>query len=158
VAQEKINYKLPNGSGFAAHQDTPAYLRMGGDRHVSAMVAIDASTAENGALEVAAGRWGAGDVPLDDRGVVTPEAEAQMRFTPLLCEAGDVVLFDGWLPHRSARNGSDRPRRAVFFTYGMERHGDKHAEYYAAKHEGARGFDAGEAISFQGDFMGKIVA
>jgi len=156
--KEKINYKLPGGAGFAAHQDSPAYLKMGGDKHVSAMVAIDAATMYNGPLEVAAGRWGPGVVPLNDRGVITPEADASISYTPVICEAGDVVLFDGWTPHRSSANQSADPRRAVFLTYSLARHGDMHAEYYAAKHRGAKGFNSSQTISFQGDFEGKIVA
>lgn len=156
--KEKINYKLPGGAGFAAHQDTPAYLSMGGNKHVSAMVAIDDATMYNGPLEVAAGRWGPDLVPLNERGVVTEEAEAKMKYAPVLCEAGDVVLFDGWTPHRSSANHSAEPRRAVFFTYSMARHGDMHAKYYEAKHSGAKGFKSSETISFQGDFQGKIIA
>mmetsp|Transcript_22787 Transcript_22787/g.53184 ORF Transcript_22787/g.53184 Transcript_22787/m.53184 type:complete len:492 (+) Transcript_22787:109-1584(+) len=156
--KEKINYKLPNGSGFAAHQDTPAYLRLGGDRHISAMVAIDAATEENGALEVASGVWGPEDVPLNERGVITPEAEAKMNFVPVTCEPGDVVLFDGWTPHRSARNSSKKARRALFLTYSMARSGDMRQAYYAAKHQGTKGFDAAKTISFQGDFQGTVVA
>mmetsp|Transcript_35653 Transcript_35653/g.65352 ORF Transcript_35653/g.65352 Transcript_35653/m.65352 type:complete len:487 (-) Transcript_35653:265-1725(-) len=156
--KEKINYKLPNGSGFAAHQDTPAYLHIGGDRHISAMVAIDKASLENGALEVASGEWGPDDVPLTDKGVVTPEAEAKMNFQPIICEPGDVVLFDGWTPHRSARNSSSKARRALFLTYSMARSGDMRQEYYAAKRAGARGFDASKTISFQEDFQGTVVA
>lgn len=156
--KEKINYKLPGGAGFSAHQDTPAYLKMGGDKHVSAMVAIDAATMYNGPLEVAAGRWGPGKVSLNERGVITPEADAALSYTTLTCEAGDVVLFDGWTPHRSSANRSADPRRAVFLTYSLARHGDMHAEYYAAKHRGAQGFSTSKAISFQGDFEGEIVA
>jgi hypothetical protein len=156
--KEKINYKLPGGSGFVAHQDTSAYLSLGGDRHVSAMVAIDDANMFNGPLEVAAGRWGPGIVALNDKGVITNEANAIMQYQPILCEAGDIVLFDGWTPHKSSANLSSEPRRAIFFTYSLARHGDMHDKYYSAKHKGAHGFNATQTISFQGDFQGKIVA
>ena len=41
--KEKLNYKLPGGAGFAAHQDAPAYPEAA--HHVTALVAIDAATA-----------------------------------------------------------------------------------------------------------------
>merc|ERR1712072_1146224 len=126
---------------------------MGGDKYVSAMVAIDGANMYNGPLEMGAGRWGPGDVPLNERGVVAEEAEAMMKYVPVLCSAGDIVLFDGWTPHRSAANYSSDPRRAVFFTYSLARHGDMHSKYYAAKHEGTKGFNPAGTISFQGDFQ-----
>jgi hypothetical protein len=54
--KEKVNYKMAGGGGFAAHQDTPAYIGLATD-HVSAMVGIDAATVENGCLEMAVGRY-----------------------------------------------------------------------------------------------------
>ena len=42
--KEKINYKLPGGAGFAAHQDAPAYRFV--DAHVSCMVAVDDATGQ----------------------------------------------------------------------------------------------------------------
>ena len=50
--KEKINLKLPGGSGFRAHQDAPAFDTFGHGYHITAMVAIDDSTQTNGCLEV----------------------------------------------------------------------------------------------------------
>ncbi len=53
--KDKINFKLPGGDGFKEHQDVQAgwddYARL----HITAMIAIDATTEENGSLEVIAG-------------------------------------------------------------------------------------------------------
>jgi len=51
--QDKLNFKAPGGAGFLCHQDATAYAT--GDlasRHVSAMVAVDAATVANGAVQV----------------------------------------------------------------------------------------------------------
>jgi len=56
-------------------------------------------------------------VPLTPQGIVTPEAEAQMSFIPVPCTAGDVLFFNGYIPHRSNPNLSSCNRRAVFLTY-----------------------------------------
>ena len=54
--KDKLNFKMPGGAGFLCHQDATAYAT--GDlasHHVSAMIAIDKATKENGCLEVAPG-------------------------------------------------------------------------------------------------------
>lgn len=154
--KEKINFKLPGGGGFAAHQDSPAYIGLGTE-HISIMVAIDHATIENGCLEVAPGVWREGQVPLTSDGIVTPEAEANMAFRPVECSPGDVLVFTGYLPHRSKGNASTKSRRAMFITYNPASQGDFHADYYRAKHTGAQGFSASNKISFQNDFQGKII-
>ena len=49
--KEKINYKLPGGEGFGAHQDAPAFSSFGQRFHVTLLVAVDPQTLENGCLE-----------------------------------------------------------------------------------------------------------
>jgi hypothetical protein len=96
-------------------------------------------------------------VPLTPSGVITAEAEAAMQFLPVQCSPGDVLLFSGYLPHRSGPNRTDKSRRAMFITYNPSSDGTFHEQYYAAKHAGVAGFDSAKAISFQGDFQGRIV-
>ena len=43
--KEKINYKLPGGDGFAAHQDVQAGWDTYAARHITALISIDAATA-----------------------------------------------------------------------------------------------------------------
>jgi 2-aminoethylphosphonate dioxygenase len=50
--KEKINYKGPNGNGFQAHLDAPAYDHIGKIEHITANICVDAATPENGCLEV----------------------------------------------------------------------------------------------------------
>ena len=155
--KEKINFKLPGGAGFAAHQDSPAYIGLA-DHHISVLVAVDEFTGENGCLQVAQGGvWEKGQVALTADGIVTPEAEAGMSWRPLECRPGDVVLFSGYLPHRSESNTTASSRRGLFLTYNPRSEGDFHSEYYRAKHSGALGFSSGAKISFQNDFKGVVV-
>ena len=44
--KEKINAKLPGGSGFTAHQDAPAFITFGQRYHITMMIAVDDSTIE----------------------------------------------------------------------------------------------------------------
>ena len=53
--KEKINFKMPGAGGFKARQDQQAGWSTYAPLFITALVAIDASTVENGCLEVAAG-------------------------------------------------------------------------------------------------------
>eukprot|EP00468_Gymnochlora_sp_CCMP2014_P003933 CAMPEP_0167761546 /NCGR_PEP_ID=MMETSP0110_2-20121227/12236_1 /TAXON_ID=629695 /ORGANISM="Gymnochlora sp., Strain CCMP2014" /LENGTH=485 /DNA_ID=CAMNT_0007648249 /DNA_START=73 /DNA_END=1530 /DNA_ORIENTATION=- len=151
--KDKLNYKGPGGGGFLIHQDATAYATEDlASRHVSVMVAIDAATKENGCLEVAAGRHKEGIFD-HEKGVMTSQIEDSMKFTDILVEPGDVVLFDSYLPHRSQGNKTDGWRRLAYLTYNKLSEGNLHDDYYAKK---AQVMQQG-AISINLDFGGKIV-
>ena len=130
--KDKINFKLPGSAGFEPHQDVQAGWDRYADLHISMLVSIDAATVRNGCLEIAAG-WHArgliGDMwtPLGD---AVPDAA--YRCCPT--EVGDVVFFDSFIPHRSAPNATDAPRRVLYMTYNGLSAGDQRARYYADKH------------------------
>jgi len=92
--KDKLNFKGPGGGGFLCHQDATAYVTdQLATRHVSVMVAIDAATPENGCLQVAPGWHKKGILDHED-GVIKPELEKEMKFTNILVNPGDIVLFD----------------------------------------------------------------
>lgn len=131
--KEKINFKLPGGAGFAPHQDAPAFTSFEQSVHITAMLSVDATTAQNGCLEIAP-HPGAGltlsmasDLTLA-AGVVDDLAWMAIPTSP-----GDLLLFDSYLPHRSATNHSHAARRAVYLTYAKAREGDHRRAYYEAK-------------------------
>ena len=130
--KEKINFKLPGGNGFEAHQDAQA----GWDDYVglciTAMVTIDETTVANGCLEM--GRWRhrcelIGEMwrPLQ------PEDLLEVEFFSCPTKPGDVVFFDSYVPHRSAPNLTDQPRRVLYVTYNAASDGDQRERYYADK-------------------------
>jgi hypothetical protein len=154
--KEKINYKLPGGAGYAAHQDAPAYPLIAS--HVSAMVAIDDADDGNGGLEVVSGCF-AGVLPTDERGCIDPAVEATLAWEPVSVPAGATLWFHSRTPHRSGPNHSSRPRRALYPTYNAAREGDRRGEYYVAKAAAfaASAPDDGAHVSLIGDFQGRLV-
>ncbi|MEM7224725.1 MAG: phytanoyl-CoA dioxygenase family protein [Pseudomonadota bacterium] len=130
--KEKINFKLPGGDGFKAHQDVQAGWSRYADYYITALVSIDPATEANGCLEMAAG-W-------HDKGLVgdewTPLAGAQleeMAFTPYPTQPGDAMFFDSFAPHRSGPNLTERARRVLYVTYNRASAGDHRARYFADK-------------------------
>ena len=155
--KEKINYKLPGGAGYSAHQDAPAYRFV--ETHVSCMVAVDDATVENGCLEVASGAH-AEVLPTDDRGCLRHDVEAAMSWTSVEARAGDTLWFHSRAPHRSGPNRSPTARRALYPTYNAASEGDLRAAYYEQKLAElavANGDPDRVPVSLIGDFEGRPV-
>lgn len=150
--KDKCNVKSPGGGGFSAHQDIAAYDSFGPPYHVTAALALDAATPANGCLEVAVNylnlpvqaremrQTGFGDLPLfgchrggPRNGDIVDEVQAALIWKPVPMQAGDVLLFDSYVPHRSAVNRTAHARRVFFLTFNPARHGDRYADYYRKK-------------------------
>lgn len=130
--KEKINFKMPGGDGFAAHQDAQAGWQRYASHFVSVMVCIDEATVENGCLEIAPGHHRRGLL----RGMepLTEADTADMDFLHCPTSPGDLIFFDAFCPHRSAPNFTDQTRRLYFATYNRASEGDHMTQYYADKH------------------------
>jgi 2-aminoethylphosphonate dioxygenase len=130
--KEKINFKMPGGAGFKAHQDQQAGWSTYAPLFITALVGIDASTLENGCLEVAPGWHKRGLLgeewkPLDDQRI------AEVGLKPVPTEPGDVLLFDSYVPHASAENMTGAARRILYLTYNRLSDGDQRERYYRDK-------------------------
>lgn len=128
--KDKINFKMPGGAGFKAHQDQQAGWSVYAPLFVTAMVTLDAATLENGCLEVSAGRHREGLIgeqwkPLEEQG---------LNLQPVPTAPGDVIFFDSFVPHASKPNLTDSPRRILYITYNLAGEGDHRARYFADKH------------------------
>jgi hypothetical protein len=131
--KEKINYKLPGGEGFAPHQDAPAFTSFDQTYHITVMLSIDATTVENGCLELVDGYNDGVTLPQSEDGTLAPSTASGLDWKVLETDVGDVVFFDSYVPHRSAVNRSHAPRRALYVTYNRASEGDRRADYYALK-------------------------
>jgi hypothetical protein len=128
--KDKINFKMPGGPGFKAHQDQQAGWGRYAPIFVTAMVTIDPATLENGCLEMVPGRHKEGLIgeewnPLDETGLA-------LHAVPTA--PGDVIFFDSYAPHASKPNFTKSPRRILYLTYNRADQGDHRAQYYAEKH------------------------
>ena len=95
------------------HQDRTAYP--GAPDLVSLLVAIDACTEQSGCL------WIAPEVdhtlPTDDRGVVERHVTDALDWQMVELAPGDALIIDGYAPHWSGANETDRPRRVLVASY-----------------------------------------
>jgi len=131
--KEKINFKLPGGQGFAPHQDAPAFTSFGQQYHITAMLSLDATTPDNGCLEVCPGNWERDTLSLKQDLTLNDQVIAELDWLPLPTAAGDLVLFGSYLPHRSGPNSSAAARRALYATYNGVSEGAFRDQYFAEK-------------------------
>lgn len=151
--KDKLNFKWPGGGAFSPHQDFPAYDFFGPRIHLTAMIAIDSATLENGCLQVAAD-WrevfandpeieaealelGRAILPYIEggkaHGSIQKKFADRIEWVPLECEPGDVILITSFVPHYSEPNRSALPRRAMLFTLNRQVEGDHRTAYYQKK-------------------------
>jgi ectoine hydroxylase-related dioxygenase (phytanoyl-CoA dioxygenase family) len=128
--KDKINFKMPGGAGFKAHQDQQAGWTVYAPLFVTAMVTLDAATLENGCLEVSAGRHREGLIGEQWR----PLEEQGLNLQAIPTGPGDVIFFDSFVPHASKPNLTDSPRRILYITYNLASDGDHRERYFADKH------------------------
>ena len=130
--KDKINFKEPGGAGFEPHQDQQAGWSVYAPLFVTALVAIDAATVENGCLEMA-------DAPRltalagSEWTPLTAEEVSAFPFVSVPTRPGDVLFFDSYAPHSSKPNLTDKARRLLYLTYNPAADGDHRSRYFADK-------------------------
>jgi hypothetical protein len=127
--KDKINFKMPGGDGFKAHQDVQAGWDRYASIHITALVSIDAGTIANGCLEMAPARHKSGLIG----DTWKPLNEDELDYIPIETNPGDAIFFDSFAPHRSKPNLTDQARRVLYVTYNKLSEGDHRQRYYDDK-------------------------
>jgi ectoine hydroxylase-related dioxygenase (phytanoyl-CoA dioxygenase family) len=129
LMKDKFIAKPPGSAGYGAHQDAAYWPGLGVDpaRFLTAIIFLDESTAEKGAIEC---------VPrlhhrllTDPDQIADPDEAALGTFATIEAQAGDLLLLHSLTPHRSGRNRTGEMRRALLFTYGVDPRPDLYAVY-----------------------------
>jgi 2-aminoethylphosphonate dioxygenase len=122
--KDKLIFKPPGAKGYALHQDYISWKEFP-ESFTTVVVAIDPADAESGAIEVFAGYHREGcltardgmyhELPVE---AVEPSRRVMLELAP-----GDIAIFSGFTPHRSAPNRSQRWRRQLYLSYNAGRDG-----------------------------------
>jgi hypothetical protein len=131
--KDKLIFKIPGAEGYQLHQDYIAWDSFPRS-FLTAIVAIDPCDRENGATEVFRGYHVRGYMSPPDGvyhkladDVVDPSKGVVLSLQP-----GDVAVFSGYTPHRSAANRSDRSRRMLYLSYNaLSDGGEQRSRHYA---------------------------
>jgi hypothetical protein len=135
--EDKINYKNPGGgTAFPVHQDYAFWTKFPPSL-VTVLIYIDEATTENGCLQVVPEQHTQGLLPHHRRPVglsngLMINTEAVEGWSPNMLQApgaaGTMLIFSCLTPHQSLPNMSDRPRRAIIYTYNPALEGDFYAQ------------------------------
>lgn len=131
--KDKLIYKPPGAQGYALHQDYISWKSFPVS-FSTLLLALDSTGAENGATEVFPGYHTRGCMSPKDGMYheLTAEQVDLSKGVVLDLGPGDVGIFSGYTPHRSAPNRSDRSRRLLYLSYNAESDGgDQREAHYA---------------------------
>jgi hypothetical protein len=134
--KDKLIYKPPGLKGYDLHQDRigwPGFPRS----FLTVLVPFDAADRDNGATEVFAGYHHHGALAPEDGQYHALPADLvdPARGVLLELQPGDVAVFGGFTPHRSAPNRSERWRRQLYLSYNKQSDGgEQRAKHYEEFH------------------------
>lgn len=116
--KDKLIYKPPGLKGYDLHQDYiswPSFPRS----FTTVLIPFDRVDSDNGCTEVFPGYHANGLLTPEDGEYhqLSPELVDESRVVPLVLNPGDIAIFSGFTPHRSAPNRSERWRRQFFPSY-----------------------------------------
>lgn len=135
--KDKLIFKRPGMTGYDLHQDYISWPEFP-ESFVTVLVAIDSTNAENGATEVFPGYHRQGYLsPRDGEYHQLPLDAIDLSTGVLLeLEPGDVAIFSGFTPHRSAPNRTQVARRQLYLSYNAGRDGGEQRDaHYHQFHE-----------------------
>ena len=139
--KEKLIFKPPGSLGYKLHQDIPLAWEGFPKTFLTVLIPIDPSSEENGCTEVFSGYHG-DFLSTDGSTYMLPEDVVDpARRTALILEPGDIAIFHGLTPHRSAPNATSNMRRVLYVSYNARGDGgDQREAHYAEFHQRMRAY------------------
>ena len=124
--KDKVNFKYPGGEGFLPHQDIAAGWGEYCNKHVSVAIPLCDTDEENGCLF-----FGKKSRHMLTENFKDLDNDIFLEAAP--SKAGDIFLFDSYVPHASYGNKSNFSRAILFFTYTPLSYGDFYEKYHSDK-------------------------
>lgn len=131
--KDKLIFKAPGSLGYNLHQDYIGWKSFP-TTFVTAIIAIDAADATNGATEVFPGYHTQGCLTPKDGNYhqLSDDAVDLSKGVVLELAPGDVAFFSGYTPHRSGPNRSTQSRRLLYLSYNaLSDGGEQRDKHYA---------------------------
>jgi hypothetical protein len=138
--KDKLIFKPPGVRGYGLHQDYiawPSFPRS----FLTVLAPFDRADADNGCTEVFPGYHDNGSLTEEDGQYheLPLELIDESRGVFLEMSPGDVAVFGGFTPHRSAPNRSDRWRRQLHLSYNkLSDGGHQRLQHYEEFHRWLR--------------------
>jgi catechol 2,3-dioxygenase-like lactoylglutathione lyase family enzyme len=138
--KDKLILKRPGMTGYGLHQDWIAWK--GFPRSfLTVVIPLDPSNVENGCTEIFPGYHTNGSLSPEDGDYheLPTHLIDERHGVPLVLDPGDVAIFGGFTPHRSAPNRSGCWRRQLYLSYNkLSDGGEQRASHYEEFHRWLR--------------------
>jgi len=133
LLKEKINFKPPGAPPDLLHQDSQAGWDDYGSEFISVLIAVEDSNRSNACVEFDhSGYYRNGLAGLLWEPLTTKDIpNAEMK--PIETKAGDIILFNSYVPHGSEANTSDKRRCNIYLTYNKASDGNHRLKYFSEK-------------------------
>ncbi|MGF1582792.1 MAG: phytanoyl-CoA dioxygenase family protein [Gemmataceae bacterium] len=138
--KDKLILKRPGMKGYNLHQDWIAWERFPRS-FLTVLIPFDRAAADNGCTEVFPGYHKNGPLSPEDGEYHELSFDGIDESKGVLLELGigDIAIFDGFAPHRSGPNNSERWRRQLYLSYNKQSDGgDFRKRHYAEFHHWLR--------------------
>lgn len=130
--KEKLIFKPSGALGYKLHQDIPRGWKGFPRTFLTVLIPIDPTSEENGCTEVFSG-YHSDFLSDDDATYMLPDDLVDnARRTHMVLDPGDVAIFHGLTPHRSAANRSQQMRRVLYVSYNALSDGGAQRESHYA--------------------------
>jgi len=136
LLKDKLIFKRPGAKGYGLHQDFIGWERFP-ESFLTVVIPIDETNGANGATEVFPRVHCNGYLSPRDGDYHELPLDKVDESTGVLLELmpGDVAIFSGFTPHRSAPNTSQTLRRQLYLSYNATSDGgDQRDAHYAKFH------------------------
>jgi hypothetical protein len=132
--KDKLIFKPPGATGYKLHQDYISWKSFP-KTFVTVIVAIDPADKNNGATEVFPRYHKRGCLtPMDGKYHQLPDDLVDLsKGVTLDLSPGDIAIFSGYTPHRSAPNLSQEHRRLLYLSYNALSDGGEQRETHYAE-------------------------
>lgn len=134
--KDKLIFKPPGVKGYGLHQDWIAWKDFPRS-FLTVLVPFESSDVSNGCTVVYPGYHTRGSLSTEDGHYHELPASAVdgSKAVPLVLEPGDVAVFDGFTPHSSDPNASNRWRRQLYLSYNkLSDGGEQREKHYSEFH------------------------
>jgi hypothetical protein len=130
LMKDKFIAKPPGAAGYLTHQDGAYWKDLGidFDGFLTVALFLDDAAPDQGPVECASGFHRL--LLTGPNGEIDPDDSQLGPFTMIEAKAGDALLIHSLTPHRSGTNRSNRMRRALLFSYGVDDRPDLYGRYY----------------------------
>lgn len=125
--KDKINFKYPEGEGFAPHQDVSAGWGKYTNKHITIAIPLCDTNDNNGCIYFGPKITNMQTDYFEDM------KKDSISLEMVETKKGDIICFDSYIAHASYKNLSNEKRIIVFFTYTPLNNGDYYEQYHSDK-------------------------